>query len=367
MRIGIDARLWNETGVGRYIRNLVSELAKIDKENQYSLFLREKEFNEIELPGNNWEKRLADIRWHSFKEQWEMPKILNKEKLDLVHFPYFNIPIFYDGPFVVTIHDLIINHFPTGRATTLPWPLYQVKRLGYKLLVWWAVKKSQKIIAVSESTKREIVDHFKVNPDKIIVTYESGILEIKKAGIMRSEFKKPYILYVGNAHPHKNLERLIDAFSKFNYSDIRLVLVGKEDYFYRRLKKKVAEVNSSDKVVFYGEADDDNLRDLYKNAAALVLPSLMEGFGLPALEAMGQGCLVLCSNIPAFREICADAAIYFDPTSVEDMAQKIEEVIRNKNADKYRELIEKGRKRTQLFSWQKMAQETLEVYQHSIY
>lgn len=184
---------------------------------------------------------------------------------------------------------------------------------------------------------------------------------------MRSEFKKPYILYVGNAHPHKNLERLIDAFSKFNYSDIRLVLVGKEDYFYRRLKKKVAEVNSSDKVVFYGEADDDNLRDLYKNAAALVLPSLMEGFGLPALEAMGQGCLVLCSNIPAFREICADAAIYFDPTSVEDMAQKIEEVIRNKNADKYRELIEKGRKRTQLFSWQKMAQETLEVYQHSIY
>lgn len=397
MRIGIDARLWNETGVGRYIRNLVKHLQILDKENEYVLFVR----NDFSASGawqvarGKWKVVKADIRWHSLKEQLVMPKILEKEKPDLVHFPYFNVPIFYNKPFIVTIHDLIINHFPTGRATTLPWPLYHIKRLGYKTALNHAIKNSQKIIAVSEATKGEIVDHFGVNSDKIAVTYESGELATShepQATSHKLLAKKPYLLYVGNAHPHKNLERLLEAFKKIlrykdmkilsaekkkspnilvsqparpagGYPNISLILVGKEDYFYMRLKKRVGEMGLSEKVVFYGEAADGELRQLYQNAKALILPSLMEGFGLPALEAMGQGCLVLASDIPAFREVCGDSAIYFDPLDINAIAEKIKQVCyHDLNHDNR---IKEGLRRAKMFSWQKMAQETLNIYKEA--
>lgn len=173
MKIGIDARLLSQTGVGRYTQELVANLVKIDKENQYLLFLRKKEYGNFKLPGPNFEKRLADIRWHSLKEQILMPFILWREHLDLVHFPYFSVPIFYPGKFVVTIHDLILDHFETGQATTLPWFLYKIKRLGYKLVIWVALHRAVKIITVSEATKNKIVEHYKINPGKVVVTYEA--------------------------------------------------------------------------------------------------------------------------------------------------------------------------------------------------
>lgn len=174
MKIGIDARLWNETGVGRYIQNLVAHLVEIDRQNHYLLFLRRKEFENIKLPSSNWEKKLADIRWHSLKEQLILPFILRREKLDLVHFPYFSVPIFYPGKFVVTIHDLILDHFDTGKASTLPLPFYKIKRLGYKIVTWLALWRAQKIITVSQSTKKEIIAHYKIAPEKIVVTYEAA-------------------------------------------------------------------------------------------------------------------------------------------------------------------------------------------------
>lgn len=173
MKIGIDARLWDQTGVGRYIQQLVANLAEIDKKNQYILFLT-KEHRDLPLPGPTWEKRLVDIRWHSLKEQILLPYILWKEHLDLVHFPYFSLPIFYPGKFVITIHDLILDHFGTGQASTLPLFLYKIKRLGYKLVTWVAIRRAAKIITVSETTKQEIVNHYKVDPEKVVVTYEAA-------------------------------------------------------------------------------------------------------------------------------------------------------------------------------------------------
>lgn len=172
MKIGIDGRLINQTGVGRYTQELVRNLAVIDKENKYTLFLRDKQ--DIPLPGPNWEKRVADVRWHSFKEQVLLPFILRREHLDLVHFPYFSVPIFYPGKFVVTIHDLILNHFDTGQASTLPGLLYKIKRLGYKLVMWVALRRAVKVITVSQATKQEIVDHYQIKPEKVIVTYEAS-------------------------------------------------------------------------------------------------------------------------------------------------------------------------------------------------
>jgi len=172
MKIGIDARLIDETGVGRYIRNLITELGKIDRGNSYVVFLRKKSFDSCSLPNARWEARLADVRWHSVAEQLFMPAIFSREHLDLLHVPYFNVPLFYFGKFIVTIHDLTILHFDTGKATTLPYVLYKIKRIFYYLILLKALHWSEKIIAVSGNTKREILEHFDVLPEHIDVIYE---------------------------------------------------------------------------------------------------------------------------------------------------------------------------------------------------
>ncbi len=172
MKIGIDARLVNETGVGRYVRNLIAELGKIDDKNSYVVFLRKSAFDSFALPNARWTKRLADIPWHSVTEQLFMPAIFNSEHLDLLHVPYFNVPLFYFGKCIVTIHDLTILHFDTGKATTLSYVFYKIRRLGYYISLLKAIFWSEKIIAVSESTKKEILDHFDVLSEQIEVIYE---------------------------------------------------------------------------------------------------------------------------------------------------------------------------------------------------
>ncbi len=172
MKIGIDARLMFETGVGRYIRNLIVELGKIDRTNSYVVFLRKNAYDGFQLPNVRWEKRMADIRWHSMTEQLFMPAIFNRERLDLLHVPYFNAPLFYFRKFIVTIHDLTILHFDTGKATTSPYVLYQIRRLGYYISLLKAIFWSEKVIAVSQTTKKEILDHFDVPADHIEVVYE---------------------------------------------------------------------------------------------------------------------------------------------------------------------------------------------------
>ncbi|MEK7450402.1 MAG: glycosyltransferase family 1 protein [Patescibacteria group bacterium] len=365
MRIGIDCRLWNESGVGRYTRNLVFNLAKIDKKNTYTLFVLSKDYKSVisQMANGKWQIVKADIRWHTLEEQIKFPSILNKENLDLVHFPYFSIPIFYNKPFVITIHDLIINHFPTGKASTLPLPLYGLKILGYKYIIRKAAEKAKKILTVSNATKEEIVDHLGVDRNKVVVTYE-GVDRKLAVSSQKLLVKGKYFLSVGNAYPHKNIERLIDAFSNIlssKNSNIFLVLVGKENFFYKRLKEKVADMKLEKNILFFGEATDEELSKLYENALALIMPSLMEGFGLPALEAMENRCLVLASDIPSLRETCQDTVVYFNPYNIQDIAQKMRDVYLN-NIYHLSKKIDEGLARTKLFSWEKMVKETLNVY-----
>lgn len=169
LRIGIDARLINETGVGRYIRNLIAELEKIDTKNSYVIFLRKNAFDSLQT---RFEKRLADVPWHSVSEQLFMPAIFYREKLDLLHVPYFNVPLFYFGKFLVTIHDLTILHFDTGKASTHSYLVYKIKRLMYYLVLLKAIHWSERIIAVSRVTKQEILDHFDVLSKDVEVIYE---------------------------------------------------------------------------------------------------------------------------------------------------------------------------------------------------
>ena len=372
MRIGIDCRFWNETGVGRYIRNLVEQLQVIDKTNEYVLFVRSRDYariknQELRIKDYRWKVVKADIRWHSVEEQFRFPQILNRENLDLMHFPYFSVPLLYTKPFVITIHDLIINHFPTGQATTLPLPFYKLKYLGYQFVLQQAARRAKKILTVSNATKKEIIEHLNVPEKKIVVSYEGVDKRVLSNKNQKSSLKETYFLYVGNAYPHKNLEFLLNGFKIFTdqQKNVRLVLVGKDDFFYKRLKEKVVAMGLSNSVIFLQNVEDDELGNLYHHATAVVLPSLMEGFGLPAVEAMGAGSLVVASDIPAFREVCKDVALYFGSAKVNELVLQLQK-ISTMPKGYFDKNIEAGYSLAKKYSWEKMAKETKSLYESCI-
>lgn len=361
MRIGIDARLIHETGVGRYIQALIKYLPGLDSSNDYVVFVKSADDLAIDSP--NWQIVKADIPWHTLQEQWEIPKIYHQAKLDFVHIPYFAVPILIRTPFIVTIHDLTISHFATGEATTKPLPVYFIKRLGYQLVMQQAIKKSVAIITVSNAVKDQLQKEYRVPKNKIKCIYESG--EIESDQIQKSEVPQSYILYVGNAHPHKNLQTLIDAYLEIikEFPHLKLVMIGKRDYFYSKLIGQIKNKGLADQILFPGEIANEILPYWYTCAQAFVFPSLSEGFGIPGLEAMNLKCPVIASDIPVFHEIYGEAALYFDPKSSPDLVNNIKKLLLNSSLRA--DLIDKGKNQANRYSWKKMVEETLKVYESS--
>ncbi len=367
MKIGIDARLYGprNKGIGRYIQKLIEYLEKIDQKNQYVIFLIKKNWEDYQPKNPNFKKVLTDYRIYSLKEQIFMPLKIWREKLDIIHFPHFNVPICVKD-FIVTIHDLATTRFPNLKATTLNLFLYKIKHLAYRLIIWLVIKRAKKIITVSGFSKKEIIKYFKIKPEKIIITYEAAdkFLVTKQSKVY---LPKPYLLYIGAAYPHKNLENLLKAFKillnnlkSFDIQDLKLVLVGKEDFFYRKLKKRTEELSLRERTIFLGYLDDQDLAQVYQNAFIYIFPSYYEGFGLPALEALSQGVPVVASRAGSLPEILDQAALYFNPYDIKDMAQVISKVINDKNLRE--DLIKKGFEQVKKFNWQKCAEETLKVY-----
>lgn len=369
MRIVIDARMYQESGVGRYIRNLIKKLQEIDKVNEYCILHLEDEHDRLVYHAQNFKKVLADFRWYGIREQLKLPAILNKLKPDLVHLPHFNVPIFYKGKFIVTIHDLIHQHFRMDRATILNPLTYKLKQMGYNKVFQNAIAKSVKILAPSNYVKNLLIKKWGIEKNKVIVTYEAvddklvsiaGSLSQKKCDeiLRKLNIKPPYLFYVGNAHPHKNVEGLIKAFLKLKgkYSNLSLVLSGYDHYFWKRLR----EENKYDGIVYTGYITDEQLVALYKNAVCFVQPSFEEGFGIPLLESMACGCPVVASNTGSLPEVGADAAIYFDPTNLLDVENKIDKLLTT--PDLRNDLIKKGERRVKDFSWEKLAKGTLKGY-----
>jgi glycosyltransferase involved in cell wall biosynthesis len=368
MRIGIDARFYGSIGkgLGRYTSELIAHLEKIDTENDYVIFLRKDNFAEYVPKNPRFKKVLAEFPWYTWKEQVDYPKFLRTFELDLVHFPHFNVPFFYRRPFVVTVHDLILLSHPSTRATTLGPLLYRIKFRFYRMVISHAIADAQTIITVSQTTKKEIIERFPFAKQKnIVVTYEACAPALKSPtpGALRTDIAKPFALYVGNAYPHKNLEKLLDAFSLFRAQgkkEWRLVFVGAPDYFYGRLRQEAKKKSLDDNVTFFGHATDAQLAALYDNAAFYVFPSLCEGFGLPPLEAMSHGLPVASSNASCMPEILGDAARYFDPTDAQAMASAMAALA--DDAALRATLVEKGKIRVASFDWNRCAQETLNVY-----
>jgi len=371
-RLGIDARFYGPIGkgLGRYTQEIVDNIIKLDQESEYVVFLRQENFSSFKSDNPRVKKVLADIRWYGLAEQLFLPFYIWRERLDLMHFPHFNVPVFCPVKFVVTIHDLILTKFPTQRATTLAPLVYKIKNFFYRIVIRRAVRRARRVLAVSAYTKAEIVRQFKIEPEKVIVTYE-GVAKVFQDKISsgqaenilkKYQITKPFLLYVGNAYPHKNLESLIRAFLILygEIKDLQLVLVGKEDYFYRRLKELAGGFKQA--VIFPGYVPDNDLRSLYALGSAYIFPSLYEGFGLPALEAMALGLPVVSSDKTCLPEIFGQAAVYFNPENEKEMKEKIKQVISDQALRL--KLKNRGEEQIKKYSWSECARQTLAVYKN---
>ncbi|MFH1565947.1 MAG: glycosyltransferase family 1 protein [bacterium] len=363
MKIGIDCRLWKETGVGRHIRNLVKGLDSLDSKNEYVLFLLPKDMENTQIPAR-FKKVSVDVRWHTLKEQFVMPRIFLKEKLDVLHVPYFNIPLFYPKKLIITIHDLTPIKYPTPKASKLPLPLYGLKLLFYYLVLFFGTRKAKKILTVSESSKKDIAKTFKINPGKIIVAYNFNPIFKEK---WPEKQRENYILYVGSAYPHKNLSRLVKAYELFSerytLDSIKLpvlILVGKKDSFYQKLEKEVSEKIVS-QIIFADFVTDKKLEEFYRKALFVIQPSLYEGFGFSLIESFIAGTIVICSDIPVFREIAKDSVLYFNPYDVKDIADKIF-VGTTLSESKRKDFIIKNQKVLLEFNAKKEIGKTVEAY-----
>ena len=396
MKIGIDARFYGPIGkgLGRYTQEVVDNIIKITGADSpslkdghdfsYVIFLSPKNFDEFISDQPNVKKVKLPCAWYSWSEQLIMPFYLWRERLDLIHFPHFNVPIMTPGKFVITVHDLILTHFPTVRATTRrPW-LYYFKNFAYRLVIFIACRRARRIITVSEFTKTDIIDKFSIAPEKITVIYE-GVANLAKGRdslfvakldnqetLAQYNIPRNFLLYVGNAYPHKNLETLLRVFSKLHaeYPELRLVLVGKEDYFYERVQAAASALNLWQKgninspIIFPGYVPDAQLEIFYAEARAYIFPSLYEGFGLPPLEAMAKGCPVISSNRASLPEVLGQAALYFNPEDEAEMREKIRQVLNDH--DLRDDLTRRGLEQAKKYNWWECANKTLAVYRQAI-
>lgn len=380
--IALDVRMYGlgHAGIGRYVVNLLDELSKLSDFNRFRwvLFCQQKDLPVLKKKYSNRFRYIkANFPHYSLAEQIFFPLIAYRAGCDLIHFPHFNLPLFYRKKFVVTIHDLIKHHSRGPQTTTRNQFIYYLKFFGYQLIVKHAAQKAKRVFVPSRFVKKQIANQYQTNSDKIIVTYEGvnshfqfpnlQILKKDKINILKKhQIKKPYLLYVGSVYPHKNIDRLIEAVKAVQQEipQISLVIVCSRNVFWEKLRKKINFVKAEKFIKLTGFVPDQDLVVLYQEATSFVFPSLSEGFGLPPLEAMASGCPVVSSNATCLPEIYGKAVLFFNPLETKDMAEKIIKMTKNKELqDQYRN---RGFEKVKEYSWKKMAKRTLEEYQKAI-
>lgn len=354
--IAIDARIINST-TGRYIERLLTYLQEIDRTNTYSVLVRATDEHYWTPKYDNFSVLVAEFDQYSIAEQTGFLGFLNRLKPDLVHFGIVQQPVLYRGKKVTTFHDLtLVKTYNSDKN----WLVYHAKQFVGKFVFKSIARSNDHIIAISKFTKKELLDFVDIPAKKVTVIYEASDVASGGSKPYKLPFKQ-YLLYVGSQSDYKNIKRLGDAHQKLleHYPNLGLVLVGSknaaaqinESYF---LKKKYKNI------LFTGFVSDKELNWLYAHSSAYVFPSLMEGFGLPGLEAMGQGTPVISSNATCLPEIYGDAAHYFDPNSTDDMVRAITEVLGNEKLQN--KLATSGYEQIKKYSWKKMAQQTHAIY-----
>lgn len=368
MRIGIDARMIDWTGVGRYTQNLLKSLVTIDQENEYVLFCHE-ETEKLAPEASNFIKKIVSQPVFSLASQLGWAREVSQAKPDIFHSPHFVLPLLFSRRTVVTIHDLIPMLFPKNLPSRATY-------VHYNTMIKLGVRKAQKIIAVSASTKNDLIRLVRIPPEKIVVIPEAADARYKpvqdeqrwKQVKERQGIQRKFLLYVGNYKPHKNLVRLVKAFSQLPESlrkEHQLVLVGKKDKRYPEVGSLVKKLNLKRDVTMLGFLSEDDLLMFYNAAQALILPSLYEGFGLPPLEAMACGTPVIASNVSSIPEVVGDAALLLsNQQDVNEIAKAMEKILTDENLRK--DLRAKGLARAKQFSWKRTAEETLQVYREVV-
>ncbi len=346
------------SSTGTYVKNLINQLQLIDQQNNYTIIVNKKDENKVKLFNNNFKLLSTDCQDFSIQEQTKLLFEIKKLKPDLVHFTMTQQPIFLNLPVVTTIHDLTTVRFDNPAKNFL---IFKFKQLIYRAVIKIVSKKSKLIITPSNFVKQDLVNYSKIAEKKVRVTYESAEFGDKTTEPIKNLIGKDFILYVGRPNPHKNLQNLIKAFEiiKRSQPKLLLVLAGQLDQNYLAIKNSLSP-DLKDQIIFTDYISDQGLNWLYKNALVYAFPSLSEGFGLPGLEAMSFGLPLISSNATCLPEIYQNAAIYFNPLDVIDIANKINYVINDSSVRE--DLIKNGYIRLKSFSWKKMAEKTLTIY-----
>jgi len=350
MRVGVDVRMLKCSGIGKVIENILSRMIKMKIEWAFYLIGKKNEMEEFSWHENkNVHIIECDCPIYTIKEQFVMPIKIPRD-LDVFWSPHYNIPIFYKGRLVVTIHDLAHLALPEFSKS-------YIKKIYAKMMFNIAVKKASNIICVSKFTQKELIKYIRnVKKDKLSVIY-NGVDE-KWRNIPQKDrvHSKPYFLYVGNIKPHKNLRRLIEAY-KMIVNDINedLILIGKKDGFITGDNNIADAIRGYEKrIIFTGYVSDELLMQYVANAEALVFPSIYEGFGLPPVEALVAGKRVIASKAASIPEVCGEYALYFDPYNVKDIKKQL--TIERKPKRMEKEFFCK-------YDWGKKAEEYIKIFE----
>jgi glycosyltransferase involved in cell wall biosynthesis len=358
-QIVIDARELR-TSTGRYVERLLNYLQEVDTDlsHRYIVLLKPKDMEGWNPKSKRFSKVACKYKEFTFGEQLGLAWQLYQLNASLVHFPMVQQPILYQRKVVTTMQDLTTLRFTNPSKNRL---IFRFKQRVYHWVNQIAARKSKAIITPTEFVKLDVAKYTHTNSRKIVVTYEAGDSIDTTPEVIEELVDKQFIMYVGRPTPHKNLERLIEAFAvlKEKHPELHLVLAGKTDKLFKRHAAAVEKMGLQD-VHFTGFISDGQLRWLYENCAAYVFPSLSEGFGLPGLEAMSHSAPVVSSNATCLPEVYGDAAHYFDPLDVEAIAKSINDVLTK--PDLRKELVKSGKKQVGKYSWKRMAEQTLAVY-----
>lgn len=364
MRIGIDARfIGRPGGIGRYSEELVRRLASFEKPDELVLFLRDDGVRRLaDFTPSNIRKVRAEVPWYTAREQVQMPGIICREQLDMMHYPHWNVPLCSHTPFVVTIHDLLLLEHPTRRASTLDPISYAIKSAAHRIVLSSAIHRARRIIVPSEFVRAQVATHFPSAAAKVVVIPE-GVNRPMGGQVSNVDSQLFNILYVGNAYPHKNLNTLLQAFAEVRrrMPDVTLTIAGYDDYFFRQLRDESHRNGLDNAIHFIPSPDDATLEGLYAHASVFVIPSRSEGFGLTPLEAMSRGVPVVAARAGSLPEVLGEAAAYASPDSAADFSRVILDLL-EKN-DKRSAHIDRGRLQAGRFSWDRMAEATRTVYE----
>ncbi len=355
-------------GIQTYVRGLVDSLLKTDRKNQYYLIHYKKNADSFY---KNRKEIIIPIKpipfYREFRKIILMPILLKKYNLDIVHETAQIGPFFLPAKFkkIITIHDLVPLIYPKTN-NIITW-------IHHKIGLWLVLKRADSVIAVSNSTKKDILKFFNIPQNKITVIYEghfnyyTPVKNKKQLDEIKRKYKLyfKFILFVGTLEPRKNISRVIKSFIKIKkeFPELRLVIVGKKGWKYNEIFRLINQLNIGNSVIFTGYVPEEDLPAINSLAEVLVYPSLYEGFGLSALGAIKCGCPVVSSNCSSIPEVINDAGVLVDPTNVSKISAGILKVLKDRSFRN--KIIKKGLAQGKRFNWKKFAKKTMRVYEQA--